>query len=329
MKRMKLPNGYGSIVKLAGRRRNPYMVRPPVKRWNEKGQPIYDKAIGYYKTWQEAYRALQEYNDDPLAYEKKDFTFAEVWAMARAERAKSVTPGTLRVYDASYNRLQTLQNAHIRDLRLAHIQQAVDDISGSLSARKMALVVVKITYDYAVRFEIVKTDYSSRVRVRGKDTTESHQPFTQDELDTLKSHAGDPVVDMILIMCYSGFRVAAFQDLEVDTEQMLFRGGVKTRAGKDRVVPIHPALVPMLSHIDRRTTATIRNQMRAKLEELGLQHHTPHDCRHTFSWLCDQSGMQPFTKKKLIGHAGGDITDKVYGHRTLDELREAVEKIVF
>ena len=30
---------------------------------------------------------------------------------------------------------------------------------------------------------------------------------------------------------------------------------------------------------------------------------------------------------KLMGHAGGNINEKVYTHKTIDELREAVEMI--
>ena len=37
---MKNPNGYGSVVKLSGNRRNPFAARK-TKGWNDKGQPIY------------------------------------------------------------------------------------------------------------------------------------------------------------------------------------------------------------------------------------------------------------------------------------------------
>ena len=33
-------------------------------------------------------------------------------------------------------------------------------------------------------------------------------------------------------------------------------------------------------------------------------------------------------RKRMLGHSfGGDITNKVYGHRTLEELRAEIEKI--
>ena len=60
---MKNPNGYGSVVRLSGNRRNPFCARKTVG-WNEKGHPIY-KPVGYFKTRQEAMIALAEYNRNP------------------------------------------------------------------------------------------------------------------------------------------------------------------------------------------------------------------------------------------------------------------------
>ena len=52
--KMRNPNGYGSIIKLSGKRRKPFAVRVTIG-WNNNGKQIY-KYIGYYKTKQEADR---------------------------------------------------------------------------------------------------------------------------------------------------------------------------------------------------------------------------------------------------------------------------------
>ena len=53
---MRNPNGFGTVVKLSGNRRNPYAVRKTVG-WNGKGHPIY-RAIGYAATRQEGLMML-------------------------------------------------------------------------------------------------------------------------------------------------------------------------------------------------------------------------------------------------------------------------------
>ena len=45
---MRNPNGYGTVAKLSGQRRRPYIVKKTIG-WNDKGYPIYD-IIGYAET---------------------------------------------------------------------------------------------------------------------------------------------------------------------------------------------------------------------------------------------------------------------------------------
>lgn len=68
--------------------------------------------------------------------------------------------------------------------------------------------------------------------------------------------------------------------------------------------------------------------MSNKLSELGIEKHTPHDCRHTFSALCEKYGVNENDRKRMMGHSfGNDITNAKYGHRTIDDLRREIEKI--
>ncbi len=56
--------------------------------------------------------------------------------------------------------------------------------------------------------------------------------------------------------------------------------------------------------------------------------HTPNDCRHTFSALCEHFKVSENDRKRMMGYSfQTDITNGKYGHRTLEELREEIEKI--
>ena len=79
---MKLPNKYGSVYKLSGKRRNPWAARKTVG-WKQipekkKSYPVY-KFIGYYATRAEALQALASYNEDPYDLHLDTITFAEVY----------------------------------------------------------------------------------------------------------------------------------------------------------------------------------------------------------------------------------------------------------
>ena len=123
--------------------------------------------------------------------------------------------------------------------------------------------------------------------------------------------------------------------MEVNTTDWYFKGGVKTAAGKDRTVPIHTSIRPLVQKRLKRdgsifsiSTRKFRENMYNSLDLLKIQKHTPHDCRHTFSRLCEKYGVTENDRKRMMGHSfGADITNGIYGHRTLEELREEIEKI--
>jgi len=191
-------------------------------------------------------------------------------------------------------------------------------------------------YKYALKYEIVEKDYSAFLYIPIEDDDESGVPFSEEELKTLWQNKTDPVVETLLIMCYSGFRIAAYSDMETNLDEHFFKGGVKTKASKNRIVPIHPAIQEIsLSRHEKygknllgATVHSFRIKMSRKLEELGIEKHTPHDCRHTFSMLCERYNVNENDRKRLMGHSfGADITNQKYGHRTVDDLRSEIEKI--
>ena len=61
---IRLPNGYGSVVKLSGKRRRPYMVRGGVYGYDDRGYPQYD-VVGYAETREQGLTMLAEYNRNP------------------------------------------------------------------------------------------------------------------------------------------------------------------------------------------------------------------------------------------------------------------------
>ena len=79
---MKLPNGYGSVYKLSGKRRKPWIARKTsgwdIDEASEKTKQKY-KTIGYFATRQEALTALANYNENPYDLDTNFMTFADVY----------------------------------------------------------------------------------------------------------------------------------------------------------------------------------------------------------------------------------------------------------
>ena len=82
---MKLPNGYGSVVKLSGKRRKPWMVR---KTTGYRIDPVKEKKvneyiiIGYAATKTEGLQMLADYNRNPYDTKAAKMTFEDVYEFA-------------------------------------------------------------------------------------------------------------------------------------------------------------------------------------------------------------------------------------------------------
>lgn len=353
-KHPKLPNGTGSIKFQKNVRRNPYYAYPPCKKISASGAPVLDKPIGSYATWYEAYEALVRWKHgaDPALEARTGYTFAEIYEMYYREKYESggrqYSPSTVNADRAAFKNCHALHDRSFAGLVKADLQGVVDECSKRLKHASLELIVnlYHQMYDYAIGKRLVTIDMAALVRISTRDDDERGVPFSPRELTLLWANKEREDVQMILLMIYSGFRIKAYETLEIDTDRGCFVGGVKTAAGKMRTVPIHPAISGYAARLREKkygfctgagniSAASFRtNVFYPCLESLGIlraesgEKHTPHDTRHTFSWICDNAGVDELSKHMLMGHAiQGDVERTKYGHRTFEELQNAINKI--
>lgn len=237
---------------------------------------------------------------------------------------------------SGYKNVEALHHRIFEELKADDLQEALD---ATLKTHKKATAEsVKLLYNqmykYAVPNNIVSMNYAEYVSVNAKNDREKGVPFSTEELKILWKNKDNDIVEMLLIMCYSGFRIEAYRTLEVNLKEGYFKGGVKNDCSKNRIVPIHSGIMPLVKkRINREgallptTKGTFRKKMYETLDIIGIEKHTPHDCRHTFSKLCERFEVKENDRKRMLGHAFSDMTNKVYGHRELEDLRHEIEKI--
>ena len=342
--RRKLPNGYGSIKKLSGNRTRPYAVYPPSgNRISSEGGDTKLPAIGYYSDWYTAFDALSRYHQNPYDICSRALTFADVYELFYKDKfsdaGKTLSLSSKYAYDTAFKNCAPLHGIRFFDLRKQDMQEVINNCDLGYSSLCNLKKLFCQMYRYAMENDIVEKDYAKFVSIYREDDNEKGEPFSEEELSVLWNHKEDRTVQMILIMIYTGFRIKAFETITLDTEQCYFKGGVKTAAGKGRIVPIHCAILPFaLSFFrnfpDFRARSFRSNAFYPTLERLGIavtqngKKHTPHDCRHTFSWLCDKYKMDELSKHLIMGHSlGKDVEKSVYGHRTYEELYNEIQKI--
>lgn len=345
---MRNPNGYGSVKKLKGKRRRPYMavvtvgfekeprpdLRPlrsilsqelldAVEREVEEhfeGLPVYRQktaVIGYFETRAEALLALAEYNKRPRDLRARDVTLADVWDAIVSERFGHLKPNTARAYRSAWKNLAPLHDKKIAVLRAADMQAVVDGHAAeSQSTQRGMINALHLVYRYALEMDWVEKDYSRFVSVRSSAPSRVRRPFSYEEIAVMLK---DPeCFGPLLVLIYTGLRIGEFlalrpEDVDLD-RRIITVHGTKTKAA-DRLVPIHRDITSLVlpSLLPGVSYYAVQKRFRSLMEEQGWD-HIIHETRHTFASVAQASGLDPYYVKKILGHVSGDLTKDVYTH---------------
>ena len=344
---MKLPNGFGSVFKLSGNRRRPYVARKTIG-WDDKKHPQYF-VIGYYTTAPEALAALVEYNKNPALFNPNAITFAEVYELWRVEKFKKVSASTKSGYQSAFKHTGELHDMKFVEIRVMHLMGVINAIRLSgrgYSTCKKVKVLFSQLYAYAVINEITDKDYSHYIDIGKNTPVLPRKPFTTRQINKLIKHVDESEnIDTILIMSFSGLRISEFLNLRPKDIKLRDRYLVvtesKTEAGRNRVVPINRKI---FAYIEKRAKAgnkylivaadgekmsyhTYYETIFKKIMAALKMKHWPHDCRHTCATLLNNAGANTTAVKRILGHASKDVTEKVYTHKDLRELKKAINLI--
>ena len=351
---MKLPNGYGTVKKMSGKRRRPYVVKKTVG-WHydeAKDKMIQDQmTIGYAATRAEGLQMLAEYNNNPFDLKASKVTFQEVYERWSKEKFPTISHSNVKGYEASYKVCESLYRKVFRDMKLVDLQTVVDTCGKNFPTLKKLKSLFNQLYEYAMKNDICSKDYSEFVDiVKYKDKNpdkRDHNKFTKEEIERLWTLAEDPYYQIVLMLIYNGCRISEFLDLKKEDvhldEQYFDVIASKTENGL-RKVPIADKLLPFykawfegsaceyLLHTPDQKHFDYRNYFDSYftplMEQLGFE-HTPHDTRHTCISLLTEADVNPTTIKKIVGHSGAmTLTERVYTHLDIQILVDAINKIL-
>lgn len=369
-KRRRLPNGFGQISEIKNQNlRKPFRAMVSVGK-DENGRPICKplKPEAYFKTYNDAYAALIEYNKNPYDL-GPSITMNELfgkWYEAHGQYRKRSSK-----YKYLWSYCSKVHNMRVNEIRARHIKECMDTgtaiVHGKLQTpnayvKKDLKTLFSLMLDYAVEYELTDKNCARSFKLDEETAREistvkkQHIPYTDAEMELLWVHVDDtPFIDVILIQCYSGWRPQEMGLIElknVDLEKRVFSGGMKTKAGINRSVPIHSKILPLVarkykeaqelgsSYLFNRTNPNAakpslelnyRKYITDYLEAvmaLGLNpEHRPHDGRKHFVTMAKKYKVDEYAIKYLVGHAIYDITEKTYTQRDFEWLRAEIEKI--
>ena len=349
------PKGFGSVIKMKGNRRLPYMVRiqtgDKINHKTGKVTPIY-YIVGYAKNRKEGLMMLAEYHRKPFNLKYADLTFADVYhdTMAYKERKQKISKSSKTSYRTAFQACSPLHGVPFVKLKTKDLQEIIDNCNKNYPSLKNIKILYSQMYKYAIKHEICNTDYSKNVDLieftDKNPNAKEHKRFTTEEISELWKYQDDRYYQIILILIYTGLRISELLNLKKDDiyikEQYFEVTKSKTKSGI-RVVPIADKILPFFeewmeySQIDYLLCTEDQKPFKYRnyydsyfipIMDNRRFDHRPHDTRHTCASLMAEAMIDERIVKKILGHAHNmSLTEKVYTHYEIKTLVDAINQI--
>lgn len=251
--------------------------------------------------------------------------------------SQSISRSAVNSYHIAFKHISNISDMPITDIHFQHLQNVIDSmhVKGlSYSSCKKVRTVLNQLFNYAIIKDYPITNYALHLNLGPNVPTIKRRVFTRQQINKLWA-IDTSYSRMILILLYTGLRIGELlnlrrQDINRRSSYLIVKHA-KTKAGEGRIIPIHHRIAPLIEQVYNSTDnylfpisyTTFRKHFQDVLKQLNCK-HTIHDTRHTFASLLD-AVAPPNALRSLLGHKQGDITTRVYTHKTIRELRKSIE----
>lgn len=337
---MRKPNGYGCIKRLSGNRRRPFVF---VISENGKQKPV-----EYFANQIDAEIFQADYNKthNHHSLPGHQITLTELYYRWLPAHTADTVPSwsALCSYENSFKHLSSLHQEPFASLKYMDYQRIMDDMrkSGlSYSSLKKVRSLISLLSQYASKIDLTNKNYAPLLSIGKNKQVRPHKPFSRQKINRLWSHCSSPGVDTVLILLYTGMRVGEMLHLK-KSDVNLHHGYIRITKSKTvsgiRTIPIHHRIAPLVAkRMQSSGDYLITNAGKPYdysrycqlwclvMRLINATGHTTHDCRHTVATLLDNAGANETAKRRILGHAGGDVTERVYTHKNIRQLRKCIE----
>lgn len=331
---MKNPNGYGTVTKLSGNRRKPWIVK--------EGISGRQKPIGYTATKEEGMILLAQYNNDPWDIEADKITLQELFDLWEEKRAFKLGTSNRSSLKSAYKHCSKLGKVKYKQIKSYQMQDCIDSCGCGYSTQGAIKNLWGHLDRFALELDIISKRCSDLLTSDPIPET-TKEIFTDEEVSRLWENQNFPWVDSVLFFLYTGFRISEMIDLRTETvnlQEWTLTGGTKTAAGKNRLIPIHSKIQSIVQkrfeqsksgylfeYNGKKLNQTQYREFWAAIMEALKMDHTPHECRHTFRSRLDSAGANKVCIDRLMGHKSKGTGERVYTHKNIEELRLNIELI--
>lgn len=323
--------GTGSVYKLSGNRKRPYYA------------VLNGKSAGrMYATRQEAEAALESMlactRPEVFAYTLEDCFNA--WSSVAF---RDMSTSSQRGYLTSWSYVpERLRQKLARDVRSDDFQEIVDALQGrglSESTAKHLKFLYSQLCQWLMQRDVLNKNYAAFVTVQ-KTAKRPIETFTVEEIAKINALAAagadadrwTQTAKLTMIFLFTGMRITELftlplANVHLDSAVPYIQGGIKTEAGRNRIIPLHQRILPYVQFFAVHAAGDLlvsgfcgnqkANGWRARdykgmLEFLGIPYKVPHNTRKTMATNAAQAGVDQLALAKLMGWADLEVGNKYY-----------------
>lgn len=278
----------------------------------------------------------------------------------KLEKERHIKPNGKFAYHYSrgmitaFNNSKSLYDMVYKDLRTSDFQSILNHCEKKYETlRIMKNLYIKLD-EYALQEDIIEKSYANHITLTNfKNLKTAKTTYSYEQIEYLwnirsENYKEDFIKDLLLIALYTGCRAEELLFIYTNNiflDKNYFVGGIKTQAGINREIPIHPKIKPIFLKYynpENEFLFMMPNGKRTnydyylyhyKFNFIGkhpiLNNHTAHECRHTLRTELEKQNVKQVIINSIIGHSNENIGQDVYTHITVDEKIEAIKLITY
>lgn len=337
-------NRYNKIVTFP---LNPYPL-VPVKNINIEIVEKVKKDNYTFKQLFEEFKEMKLPTDDEIKLEK------EKHIKPKGKFAYHYSRGMI----TAFHNCEPLYDRVYKDLKTSDFQTFLNNCGKGYDPLKQMVNLFKNMDSYALQEDIIEKSYSQHIKINNtKLTKKSKTVYTYEQIQYLwniktNDYREEFIRDILLLALYTGCRAEELLFIytkNIFLEKNYFIGGLKTKAGTNREIPIHPKIKPIVEKYYNSSNeflfhmpSTIGGNKKANYDYYLYHHrkhfiarhptlegHTAHECRHTLRTELEKLNVKQVIINSIFGHSNEDTGLDVYTHISIEEKLEAIKMVTY
>lgn len=341
----------GTITKLSGCRQNPYWARLPADY--SSGVPE-RKSLGCFPTYKAAAEALARaiYSSEGVPKRECRITLQNLYdRFVESHYFDALSKSSQGSHRSAWKHLARNASVPVSSINKDTFQKPINDLcSAGLKRESLAKVrnLSSLLCKEAMGLGLLTVNYGQLVQLPKQDSVPL-KPFANKDIRRLWDafDSGDKDAGVVLILIYTGMRPSELlgmtigEHLNIGGERWYIQTGSKTKAGRNRIIPIPFVLRPVIQYMvaGRREGPLIAAEQGGFLrldnwrprnfnplmERLGLKGFVPYSCRHTYADLQKRRSVTPEILATIMGHEDYSTTVEHYFSTTEDDIARLCE----